>query len=125
MFSGTIMVIPRIFLFKNKRYDLSVMWFFERKKKLRNVVNNRNINKITRQMELMRIAEYVEMINHPIRMLWINFLIGLVRGFGTAVGFTILGAVVLYILRETVKLNLPLIGRFIAELVKIVQEHLK
>jgi hypothetical protein len=56
--------------------------------------------------------------------LWLNFIGGVARGFGIAVGFTILGAIVLYILQKLVVLNLPLIGSIIADIVKIVNQKL-
>lgn len=76
-------------------------------------------------LEKNKIAEYVELMENKKRLLFINFLIGIVRGFGMAIGFTILGALVIYLLRWIIDLNLPLIGDFIAEIVKIVQENLK
>ena len=45
---------------------------------------------------------------------------GLMRGFGTAIGFTILGAAVIYFLQQLAYQNLPLIGGFIAEIMRIV-----
>ncbi len=98
------------------------MWFFKRRRVIDSI--DKKVEKISREIEGMKIAEYVEMIEHPKRMLWVNFLGGIVRGVGMAIGFTILGAVLLYLLREAVKLNLPLIGQFIAEVVRIVQENL-
>lgn len=53
-----------------------------------------------------------------------NFLGGLSRGFGIAVGITLLSALVLWFLQRLVSLNLPLIGNFIAELVRIVLTYL-
>lgn len=75
------------------------------------------------RMERLRLAEYVEMMNDPKRLWKINFLAGLARGFGTAVGFTILGALVLYLLQRLVLLKLPVIGDFIADLVRLVLER--
>ena len=46
------------------------------------------------------------------------------RGFGMAVGFTLLGAMLIYILQKIMILRLPLIGEFIAEIVNIVQQRL-
>lgn len=97
------------------------MWFF--KKKAIDRIEEK-VDEISSEMDKMKIAEYVEMIEHPRRMLWANFIVGLIRGFGMAIGFTILGAIILYALRWVVQLNLPLIGEFIAELVKIVQENM-
>lgn len=76
---------------------------------------------LAEKMEKMKLAEYVQLLNNPWRLMYINFLAGLARGVGIAVGFTILGAIVLYFLRQLVMLNLPWIGGFIAEIVKMVQ----
>jgi len=75
-------------------------------------------------MEKMKLAEYVDLLEHPWRLLYINFISGLARGFGIAVGFAILGAVIILILQRLVTLNLPLIGGFIADIVAIVQAQL-
>jgi len=42
-----------------------------------------------------------------------------------AIGFTFLGALFLFILTRTFVINLPVIGGFIAELVRIVEENLQ
>lgn len=80
------------------------------------------IDKLAIYMEKMKLAEYVELLNKPSRLIYINFIAGVARGFGIAVGFTILGALVVLILRKLMLLNLPLVGDFLAELVKYVQE---
>lgn len=72
-------------------------------------------------MEKMKLAEYVQLLDRPWRLMYINFIAGLARGVGIAIGFTILGAIVLYILRKLVMLHLPWIGDFIAEIVRMVQ----
>lgn len=79
------------------------------------------IDELALGMEKMKLAEYVHLLENPRRLMYINFIAGLARGVGIAVGFTILGAVVLYFLRMLVMLNLPLIGDFIAEIVRMVQ----
>lgn len=79
------------------------------------------INDLAVNMEKMRLAEYVQLLEHPWRLMYVNFIAGLARGVGIAIGFTILGAVLLYFLRILVMLNLPLIGDFIAEIVRMVQ----
>lgn len=76
-------------------------------------------------MEKMKLAEYVELLNRPARLFYINFFAGLARGIGMAVGFTLLGAFLIYILKRLEYLNIPVIGEFIAEIVKIVQEQLR
>lgn len=75
-------------------------------------------------MERMKLAEYVGLLNNPWRLLWVNFLAGLGRGVGIAIGGSLLVAVLLYLLSQIAILNLPLIGDFIAEIVRIVQNQL-
>ncbi|MDD3705302.1 MAG: DUF5665 domain-containing protein [Clostridiaceae bacterium] len=82
------------------------------------------VEKIALMLEKAKLGEYVSIMSKPKTLLLSNFIGGVARGFGTAVGFTILGAVVIYMLRQSVLLNLPIIGGFIAEIVKIVQDHL-
>ena len=65
--------------------------------------------------------EYVRYLNRPWKLIGANFFSGLVRGFGMAVGFTLLGAIVIYFLQHIAYQNLPVIGDFIAEIVRIVQ----
>ncbi|MBC9783299.1 hypothetical protein GJ688_01260 [Heliobacillus mobilis] len=86
---------------------------------------NERMNSLSEDIEKIKVSEYVEMLNNPKRMMYLNFLAGMARGLGMTVGFTILGAVALYILRELVVLNLPLIGGFIAEIVRMVQVQLR
>ena len=82
------------------------------------------VEKISLMLEKAKIGDYVTMMTKPKAMLLNNFIAGLARGFGMAIGFTILGALVLYLLRQAVLLNIPIIGNFISEIVKIVQDNL-
>jgi hypothetical protein len=66
----------------------------------------------------------MNLINNPRRYMMVNFLGGLSRGLGIALGMTILGAFVLYVLQRLVVLKLPVIGDFIAELVRIVLTYI-
>lgn len=85
----------------------------------------RRIADLSLAMDKMNIAEYVEFLRNPRRIIYVNFLGGLARGFGIGIGATVLAAVFLLILSRLVQLNLPVIGRFIAEIVRIVSEHLR
>lgn len=65
-----------------------------------------------------------DLLRRPRRLLYVNFVAGLARGLGMAVGFTLLGALVLYFLRALVLLNLPGISSFIATLIRLVRQEL-
>ncbi|SPF32135.1 conserved hypothetical protein [Candidatus Desulfosporosinus infrequens] len=74
-------------------------------------------------LETMRLADYIAFLSRPGRLLWLNFLVGLVRGLGTALGAGLLAGVAYFLLKRIVVLNLPVIGGFVAELSKYVISH--
>lgn len=65
----------------------------------------------------------------PPRFVWKRRLLtdlasGAARGIGFSIGFTVLGALLLYVLQSIALANLPIIGKFLAELVRIVESNL-
>ncbi|MCL5057679.1 MAG: DUF5665 domain-containing protein [Actinobacteria bacterium] len=84
----------------------------------------RKVSELSMNMEKMKLAEYVDLLNSPWRLLWVNFISGIARGLGIAVGFAILGALAIIFLQKLVALNLPVIGGIIADIVQIVQQQL-
>ncbi|MEW6171569.1 MAG: DUF5665 domain-containing protein [Bacillota bacterium] len=82
------------------------------------------LKELTVATEKMKLAEYVELLDRPWRLMYVNFIAGLARGVGIAVGFTLLGALLIYFLKNLVAANLPGIGKFIAEVVRMVNLHL-
>lgn len=85
------------------------------------ITNMTQIEKLSRKMDNMRVAEYVEMISNPKRVIFMNFVAGLARGLGMGIGFTVLAGIVIYLLQSWV--NLPYIGKLIAELLNIIDGY--
>ncbi len=85
---------------------------------------NNKLNQILEKMEGVRISEYIELVNNPRRLFFLNFLSGIARGLGMAIGFFILGAVAIWFLGRIAVFNIPVIGDYITEVVRIVQEQL-
>jgi len=73
------------------------------------------------QLEKAKIGDYVDMMQNPVRMILLNFFSGIARGFGIGIGFTILSAVVIYIMQRLVVLNLPLISGVVSEIIRLVK----
>lgn len=86
--------------------------------------NQSKIDKLAMALERARIGEYVELMQQPLRLVYLSFLSGLARGLGIVIGFTVIGAVVIYILQRVLALNLPGISRVIAELIRLVQQNM-
>ncbi len=74
------------------------------------------LERFARAMERLRFAEYVQFSSDPRRLIVTNFMAGVARGFGMAVGFTVLAAAFVMFLRRLVYLNLPLIHDFLMNL---------
>lgn len=83
------------------------------------------LQKLSAQMERTQIADYVQLLNRPFSLMWRNILGGLSRGIGIAIGFTIFASTILYVLQLLGALNLPIIGDYIADIVRIVQHQLE
>ena len=50
-----------------------------------------------------------------------NIIAGIFRGIGTGIGFTIITAIIIYFLQRIVRLNIPVIGEYINDIIEIVQ----
>lgn len=82
------------------------------------------VERIANHLERAQIAEYVQLLNSPRRLVLTNLLSGISRGVGIAIGFTMFSATIVYVLRQLGALDLPIIGHYIAELVESVQMHM-
>ena len=82
------------------------------------------LERLAERMEMLHIDAYLRYVRNWRKRFLMDFLSGIVRGIGFSVGFSILGALLIYILRNIALANLPLIGRFLAELVRIVETNL-
>ncbi len=86
-------------------------------KKKRNLENK--IDELLEKLNETNLNKFMEIIISPKKLFWRNFLIGIARGIGSAIGFSILGALVLYLLRYIVMLNLPVIGAFLRDILEM------
>jgi len=83
----------------------------------------RYLEKLIIIIERSRIRDYMYLTDSKRRLFIINFIAGVGKGFGQAIGFTFLAAIVLAMLFSWV--DLPYIGRYIAKLLNIVEEYKK
>ncbi len=76
-------------------------------------------------LERMHLPEYVRFLEDRRRFYRMQLVGGILRGVGTAVGFTVLGAVLVWLLQGLAQRNLPVIGDFLAQIVDLVQRRLE
>ena len=84
----------------------------------------RRLERLTQRMEALHLDAFLRYVRDWRRRLFFDFLSGIARGIGFSIGFSILGALLLYLLRHIALSNLPVIGEFLAQLVRIVENNL-
>lgn len=83
------------------------------------------LTELEAKLERANLADLVQLLQNPVRLIFLNFLAGLARGFGIAIGLTIIASLFLVILTRLASLNLPVIGKYIADLMRIVNQQLR
>lgn len=71
----------------------------------------------------MRLDEYIDMMADRRRMYKLALMGGILRGVGFSIGFTVVSALVVTILRHIVAENIPGIGSFLAEVVYEIEKR--
>jgi hypothetical protein len=85
------------------------------------------MEKLAEKLETSHIREYVELNKKPWLIFLQSLLSGIGRGFGIAIGMTLIAAVVIVILTKVLAqlITLPFVGQQIAQLVEMVNQYLK
>ncbi len=83
----------------------------------------RYLERLLLTIERSRIRDYMMLTDSKRRLFLINFVAGLGKGFGQAIGFTFLAGLLFYMMSSWV--DLPVIGEYIAKLMNIVDEYRK
>ena len=98
-------------MFKDKKLE---------KRKLEKILIEK-LDKINFLLEKNNVLDLVELLGNRKELFIRNLLTGIAKGIGIGIGVTILSAILLIILQKIVTLNIPIIGDYIADIVKIVE----
>lgn len=83
----------------------------------------RKIDKINKTIERNNILELAEILGNTKKMLVKNFFSGIAKGVGIGIGFSLLTAVLVYLLQRIIRLNIPIISEYITDIVEIVENN--
>lgn len=81
----------------------------------------KQLERLVNRLEAMRIADYIELLEKPRRLLWTNFIAGIFRGLGFALGTTIVFAIVIESLRRLILINIPVISDYLVEIIRLIE----
>lgn len=82
------------------------------------------VEKIIDAAERMRLGEYVRYQSNRRARLRDAFWEGVLRGLGFMVGFSLIGALLVYVLQALMRANIPLIGDYLAKVVMLVESRM-
>ena len=80
------------------------------------------LDKLIKILEKTNIIEISYILGDKKEILKRNIIAGIARGVGIGIGITIITAIIIYLLRKLIMLNIPVIGDYIADIVQIVEK---
>lgn len=96
------------------------MWGTRKEKQRINLLQ-KSIEKLTQMLQDMNIHDFLYILGSKKEIIKRNLLAGIARGIGGGIGFTIITAVIIYFLQKIVRLNIPIIGEYIKDIIDLVQ----
>lgn len=94
---------------------------FIRKSKYRKLTQS--IDRLNFLLTKNNLLEFSELLGNRKEMFIRNLFSGMFKGIGIGIGFTVLTAILIIMLQKIVTLNIPVIGKYIADIVEIVQQN--
>ena len=91
------------------------------KKKKYNLLN-KSIDDLAETLEKGNLKDLIYILGKKKEIIVRNLLAGIFRGVGIGIGVTLISAILVFILQKIVKLNIPIIGEYITDIVEIVQK---
>ncbi len=83
---------------------------------------NKSIDRLIYILEKGNIEEFAFLLGNKKELLKRNLLAGISKGIGIGIGVTLISAMLIYLMQKIVTLNIPIIGKYIADIVKIVEK---
>lgn len=77
--------------------------------------------RLANRLEALRIADYLELLEKPRKLIFTNFIAGVARGLGFALGTTIVFAFVIETLRRLILINIPIISDYLVDLIRLIE----
>ena len=86
---------------------------------------NQQIEKLANTLERLKLTQYIQYMENKKKMLFNSLISGIARGIGFTIGFSILGAIIIVILQQLASSNIPVIGKFIADVMEAAKSFSK
>lgn len=84
---------------------------------------NKKIDDINKLLLNNNLLDISEIVGSRFELLKRNFISGIFKGMGIGIGVTIITSIIIVFLQKIVKLNIPIIGEYISDIVEIVEKN--
>lgn len=81
----------------------------------------KSVNQLNKMLQEGNFIELTYLLGNKKEIMIRNLIAGIFRGVGIGIGVTIITDVLIFLLQKIVKLNIPIIGEYIADIVEIVE----
>lgn len=88
----------------------------------RNIKIEKKIDKLIKDLENKNLMEVSYTMGNKKQIIIKNLIAGISRGVGIGIGITIITAILVLLLQRIVELNIPVIGKYLADIVDIVEK---
>lgn len=82
---------------------------------------NKNLDTINSILSEKNIKELSEILGDNKKIIFKNFFAGISKGIGLGIGVSLISAIIVILLQKIVKLNIPVIGDYVADIIEIVK----
>lgn len=82
---------------------------------------SKQISNLIEKIEKSNIHELIYILGNKKEIIKRNFLAGIFRGIGIGIGVTLITALLIMLLHKIVTLNIPVIGKYISDIIEIVE----
>lgn len=79
----------------------------------------KEVHELSKEIEKLKNLEFVKVLKHPFKLMWLSFLKGLMVGFGSVLGASVLVALFVYIVAKIS--FVPVIGEFVESVMSEIQ----
>ncbi len=85
----------------------------------------KKIEKLNANLENTRLYELLTLLESKKQIFIRNLISGIGKGLGIGIGFYLITAALIYILQYIVRLNIPIIGKYISDIIDIININKK
>lgn len=79
----------------------------------------KEVKELSKEVRKLKELEFIKVFNHPIKFMFFSFLKGLMVGFGSVLGASVLVALFVYVLAQISLV--PILGDFVEDIISQVQ----